>query len=247
MSELPLQTISSLSDGPRSLLQLILDYVAADIKVPQRSELAQKFGVDVRTIDRWLRQLRDYHLLAVPWKEQRRNVYVPFVRDRKHNDQRSMIADHCEAKNYDQRSHPKTPLERQIKTRSAILSSGGGGVHDSDHGSPPITEQREKPKPCSTKLGKFLAANGFGVAREFDNRAAAGELNEDRYIGYTRKALEDRVPHHRIVHLLRLGAPDEEATKPAGAYSSDYVQQLKQQFGDLFVTDEQEGAADETA
>jgi hypothetical protein len=96
--------------------------------------------------------------------------------------------------------------ENPITDPAILPSGGGGGDHDSVKDSPPTTTPTaKKAQPCETRLGRFMAANGFGAAREFDRP----ELDSNHWIHFIRLQLESNVSKERIVHLLRLGAPLE--------------------------------------
>jgi hypothetical protein len=91
---------------------------------------------------------------------------------------------------------------------SVVTPGGGGGDHDPLEDSPTInqtTTKKPKAQPCETRLGRYMAANGFGAAREFDRP----DLDSNHWIHYIRLQLESGMSKDRIVHFLRLGAPLE--------------------------------------
>jgi hypothetical protein len=143
------------------------------------------------------------------------------------------IADHvirCPPTQQDQSLPQQNNLNPSKKENPiADLAGGGGGDHHHEQNPPPTpTRQRKVAQPCETRLGRFLAAHGFGAAREFDR----SDLDPERWIAWVRDQLDRGVGRDRIVHLMRLGAPLEwEPPKPAepltpGAVDHDQAEPL---------------------
>jgi hypothetical protein len=222
---------ADISLGARNLAHVILIKAHSSL-LPTRESLAELLGVDVRTIAGWLTELRAAGAMRT-YRAGRRNFFIvndsglasigdPTISDPTISD--PTISDPTISD--PTISDPQIPNQGMSRTRfleqqeasnnlffenpisdPAILpSGGGGGDHDSVKDSPPTTTPTaKKAQPCETRLGRFMAANGFGAAREFDRP----ELDSNHWIHFIRLQLESNVSKERIVHLLRLGAPLE--------------------------------------
>jgi hypothetical protein len=82
---------------------------------------------------------------------------------------------------------------------------GGGDHHDLVKDSPTSTKRAKPAQPCYTALGRFLAASGFGSAKEFD----LDSLDSEHWIAYVKHQLDSGMDRGRIVHFLRMHAPLE--------------------------------------
>lgn len=211
---------------------------------PTREEIATALGVEIRTIQRWLAELREANILT----EQpvgRRLLCIfsnpawvthDVMGDRlitrpadhliaRSPDQAITHAPHDRDQFLEQQDAPKSGFSENPITDPPIIPSGGGGDHHDPLGdSPPTTTATaKKAQPCETRLGRYMAANGFGAAREFDRP----ELDSNHWIHFIRLQLESGMSKERIVHLLRLGAPLEWiAPAPAAPAAPDDAGEL---------------------
>lgn len=230
-----------LTSGARQLLALILEYVENDTPTPSHAQLALALGVERRTIQRWARQLRESGHAD---SSQGRVGIIPLVESAQHPIENvacspqhpienvACDADYIRSKRSDvganirsKMSHVEsldrstTRSDMNIRSKmSHVVSGGGGGDHDHVIDSPPSPPRQQiTARPCETRLGRFLAANGIGAARQFDRE----ELDADRWIAWFKAQRADRLTDSRIVALMRLGAPIDWIAPVAPAAQDD--------------------------
>jgi hypothetical protein len=180
--------------------------------------------VDIRSISRWLDELRAASVLTSK-RIARRNIYIihrpildsaiidptiidPTIIDRTIIDPtiidpRVHVHYSNQINSLTHTNEPNSPnSENPIMDRRG---GGGGDHHDLVKDSPTSTKRAKAAQPCYTALGRFLAASGFGSAKEFDDSA----LDSEHWIAYVKYQLDAGMDRGRIVHFLRMHAPLE--------------------------------------
>ncbi len=204
--------------------------------LPTRDDLAEAMGVEVRTIDRWLADLRSFGMLRTN-QAGRRNFFILTDSDSTPTpdpcDQRSMrsaihaISDPCDQgleENSEQFLEHQEDANGQFSEESIADPPVGVVV-----GSNSLKEKRTNNNnraPLKTPLGRWLKQAGMNAARHFDDpaldywtyvkfvqekRAAGWEWRQ--IVSTLREAPLDRDPHAAPIDLDQ--ADDQVTPAPA--------------------------------
>ncbi len=179
--------------------------------LPTRDDLAEAMGVEVRTIDRWLADLRSFGMLRTN-QAGRRNFFILTDSDSTSTpdpcDQRSMrsaihaISDPCD-QGLDEKSEQfleqQEGLNGQFSEKSiADPPGGGGGSCSNEIDPPPTTAPRRKisPREIIGDTGKWMVAEGFSLTKAHQHqhlplKAAQADYQRRRQLGQRHGAIAD--------------------------------------------------------
>lgn len=228
------QPLETPCEGALELLQVILDHVAHEQPVPTHVELAERLNVTQRTIERWIRQLREANMLHVAGRK--RPHYMPRIgKDR----ERSVKGSGKGALTDLSRSFPdlyrSCPFcgsgRHETPLTDSNRSHGGGGESLSRDDS--TTTRRGPPPEVYTETGRFLVEKGFSRRRaaQFQHiplDVAEADIRRRRDMGQGNGA---------IVLAWDVSPPSATSVTAARSAGPIDVQRLKAEYGDLFATD----------
>jgi hypothetical protein len=227
MSQLP----ESPCESALELLQVILDYVAADRPVPPQSELATQLGVTKRTIERWIQQLRVASLLRVSGRNQPR--YRPIGYDRLgsvtignvsgSNRSLPIVTDPNRSCPFCSSPRPKPPLTDP--NRSLVVVD-----HDPNLESTTTNPTRAKTK-AYTETGRYLLKKGFNPTTALRWQ----HLPLSVVAADVERRWSEGARHGAIALTWEACPPDEAPTVNKGNID---VGAVRSQYGDLFSYDE---------
>jgi hypothetical protein len=167
----------ALSAGAKSLLGLVLEYVAADQQVPSQARLAELMGVQRRTIERWVRQLRESGLVEtlprhvgidLPIGFDREGADLPTQSDREIGRLPIGMSREIDLPTQnDREQHGALSGQTRLPIGFDREIAHGGGDHVSRIDSTPKHPTRS-PRTAvlvSTDTGRYLVTEGFSVTK----------------------------------------------------------------------------------
>jgi Mn-dependent DtxR family transcriptional regulator len=239
MSEQPHQ-FGRVSEGAGQLLQLILDYITADRCVPSQSQLAELLNVQKRTIERWVRELRQADLLHS--EERKRGSYSLQCHPDTIGRSIGRSADPTIGRHYIicrlcdrqiDRQDDRRPMRKTDESADRICRSsahgGGGDLSSLEERS--TTPQPPKRPEVLTETGRFLVREGF-------SRASAARF-QHLALDLVRADVARRRASGAGCGAIVLAWEVEPPTTPSASAGRQLdAGALRSQYGDLFSYDE---------